>query len=189
MIDFEEVRSQVGQALEGLLEVANLQPGQIFVLGCSSSEIMGGRIGKNSNMEVGRIVVSTILPVLKEKGVYLAVQGCEHINRALAIEEEAAIRHGLEIVTVIPAPHAGGSASVAAYSLMENPVMVERVVAHAGMDIGDTFIGMHLKHVAIPVRLPISSIGAAHLTLARSRPKLIGGERAIYRRETYVKYL
>ncbi len=183
MVNLEEVRSQVKQALEGLLDVAGLQPGQIFVLGCSSSEITGARIGKSPNMEVGRVVVSTILPVLQEKGVFLAVQGCEHINRALVIEEKAALRYELEIVTVIPALHAGGAASVAAFDLMEKPVMVEHVLAHAGMDIGDTFIGMHLRHVAVPVRLPIKYIGSAHLTLARTRPKLIGGERAIYRRE------
>ena len=165
-LDLQLIKQQVAHVTEELLKVANLKAGDVFVLGCSSSEICGGHIGKASSKE--------------EKGIYLAVQGCEHINRSLVIEREAAEKYNFEIVTVKPALHAGGACSVAAYARAEDPVMVEHVVAKAGMDIGDTFIGQHIKHVQIPVRLDIKEIGGAHVTFVRSRPKLIGGPRAEY---------
>lgn len=179
-IQLDEIKTLVTQAAQGLLETAGLEPGDVFVLGCSSSEICGGRIGKASDAEVGEAVVSTLLSVLRPQGIYLAVQGCEHINRALVIEKEAAKRYGLETVTVLPALHAGGACAVAAYGMAEAPVVIEHVTALAGMDIGDTSIGMHVRHVQIPVRLPVREIGGAHVTYLRSRPKLIGGERAEY---------
>ncbi len=179
-MDLQLIKQQVAHATDALLEQANLKAGDVFVLGCSSSEICGGRIGKASSAEVGEAVIDTMLPILRQKGIYLAVQGCEHINRALVIEREAAEKYGFEIVTVKPALHAGGACSVAAYNKAQDPVMVEHVVAKAGMDIGDTFIGQHIKHVQIPVRLDIKEIGAAHVTFVRSRPKLIGGPRAVY---------
>ena len=179
-LDLQVIRQQVVHATKALLEQANLKAGDIFVLGCSSSEICGGHIGKASSEEVGQVVIDAILPVLRERGIFLAVQGCEHINRSLVVEREAAERYDLEIVTVKPALHAGGACAVAAYDRAEDPVMVEHITAKAGMDIGDTFIGQHIKHVQIPVRLDIDQIGAAHATFVRSRPKLIGGPRAIY---------
>jgi uncharacterized protein (TIGR01440 family) len=176
----EEIREQTRAALSELLEKAQLKKGDIFVLGGSSSEIVGGVIGKNSNEDVGKAVVEEILKILNEKGIFLAVQGCEHINRALVIEREAAEKNNFEIVSVVPALHAGGAMSMAAYAMMKDPVMIEHVVAKAGLDIGDTSIGMHVKFVQVPVRLKVKEIGKAHVTALRSRPKLIGGKRAVY---------
>lgn len=179
-IQMEEIKKLVAQAANGLLETAGLEAGDILVLGCSSSEICGGKIGKASNEAVGEAVIGTLLSILRPQGIYLAVQGCEHINRALVIEKEAALRYGFEIVTVVPALHAGGACAMTAYRMAQAPVVIEHVTAQAGIDIGDTFIGMHVKHVQIPVRLPVKEIGNAHVTYLRSRPKLIGGERAQY---------
>ena len=151
--------------------------GEKYVLRSIPSGIFQG--GKTNVIGNG-VVIDAILPVLRERGIFLAVQGCEHINRSLVVEREAAERYDLEIVTVKPALHAGGACAVAAYDRAEDPVMVEHITAKAGMDIGDTFIGQHIKHVQIPVRLDIDQIGAAHATFVRSRPKLIGGPRAIY---------
>lgn len=178
---FEDIRDQVKKAVNELLDQANLKAGDIFVLGGSSSEVMGERIGKGSNEDVGRAVVEEIYKILKDKGIYLAVQGCEHINRALVVEREIAEKKGFEIVNVVPALHAGGAMSMAAYDMFDDPVMVEHIVGQAGMDIGDTSIGMHIKHVQVPVRLEVKEIGKAHLTSLRSRPKKIGGERAQYK--------
>lgn len=179
-MNFNEIAQEVRDALTGLLEVAKLKPASILVVGCSTSEVAGKQIGSASNTEIAATIMEELLPPLKEKGIYLAIQCCEHLNRALVVEEEAALKYGLEIVSVVPAPKAGGSLAAAALDSFENPVVVEKITAHAGMDIGDTFIGMHLKQVAVPVRLPVKKVGSAHLTLARTRPKLIGGERAIY---------
>lgn len=153
---------------------------EIFVLGCSTSEIAGGRIGKASQPEYGEWVVKSLLEMTKEMDLYLAVQGCEHINRALVIEREAAELHHLEIVSVVPALHAGGGASVAAYKLFKDPVVVESLVATSGLDIGDTHIAMHVKHVQIPVRFQQNIVGQARVNGLTSRPKLIGGARAQY---------
>ena len=176
----EQLKKQVKEASEELLDVSSLKEGDIFVLGGSSSEIVGGTIGKDSNEQVGFAVVEQLYSILKEKGIYLAVQGCEHINRALVVEREIAEKKGFEIVNVVPALHAGGAMSMAAYKLFEDPVMVEHIVADAGLDIGDTSIGMHVKFVQVPVRLKLKSIGQAHLTALRSRNKLIGGDRAVH---------
>ena len=178
----EEIRRESKLAIVELLAQSSLREGDIIVLGGSSSEVLGSHIGKNSSQEIGLAVVEEILRVVKENKLYLAVQGCEHINRALVVEREIAERKGFEIVSVVPALHAGGSMSMAAYKLMEDPVMIEHVVAQAGLDIGDTSIGMHVKFVQVPVRLSIKEIGKAHLTALRSRPKLIGGERAVYQK-------
>lgn len=181
MVDLELLRSQACEALQGLLDVAHLKPGNIVVVGCSTSEVIGQKIGSASNLEVARAIMDGLLPLIEENGLFLAVQCCEHLNRALVVEEACAERYGLEIVSVIPHPKAGGALATVAMERFTRPVVVEAISAHAGLDIGDTFIGMHLKRVAVPVRLPIKSIGEAHLTLARTRPKLIGGERAKYR--------
>lgn len=176
----EQIKEQVRQATEELLEVSGLKKGDIFVLGGSSSEVVGGTIGKDSSEEVGFAVVEEIHSILDKEGIFLAVQGCEHINRSLVIEREIAERKDYEIVNVVPALHAGGAMSMAAYKLFKDPVMIEHVVAKAGLDIGDTSIGMHVKFVQVPVRLKVKEIGQAHLTALRSRDKLVGGERAIH---------
>lgn len=163
-----------------VLTAGNLKKGDIFVLGCTTSEVVGGVIGKNSSAEVGQWIVSTLKELLDKKGIALAVQGCEHINRALAMERTVAEAKGFEIVSVVPQLHAGGSCSVAAFDLFQDPVEVEHIVAQAGIDIGDTSIGMHVKHVQVPVRPSIKELGSAHVTALYSRPKFIGGPRAQY---------
>lgn len=176
-----EWKAQVSLAAGELLRAAQLKSGQILVVGCSSSEIAAHQIGSYSSEEIGRIVYEGLMEVLAPEGIYLAAQCCEHLNRALIIEEEAAERYGLEQVNVVPHLKAGGSFATAAYAGMKHPAAVERLQAHAGMDIGDTLIGMHLRAVAVPVRVSLREIGSAHLTCARTRLKYIGGERAQYR--------
>ncbi|WYJ98415.1 hypothetical protein DOK67_0002726 [Enterococcus sp. DIV0212c] len=148
-------QEQLVRGLNEYFEQADLEAGDIFVLGCSSSEVAGGVIGKNSSLEIGEMIVSTLKESLDEKGIYLAVQGCEHINRSLVVEKEIAKQHNLEIVSVVPALHAGGAAALAAYQLFSKPVVVEKIVAQGGIDIGDTSIGMHIKHVQVPVRTSV----------------------------------
>ena len=177
---FEQIKEQAERAVRELLEVSKLQPGDLLVIGCSSSEIMGERIGKGSSMEAARAVYDGIAPVLEEKGILLAAQCCEHLNRALIVEQSTAEKFGYEPVNVRPWAHAGGSFATTVWEHMEQPAAVEHVRAHAGMDIGDTLIGMHLREVAVPVRLSIRKIGAASLVCARTRPKFVGGERARY---------
>jgi uncharacterized protein (TIGR01440 family) len=142
--------------------------------------VLGGHIGKNSSLEAAQAVFSGIYPVLQERGVYLAAQCCEHLNRALIIESACAERYGCEPVCVVPQPKAGGSFATTAWQTFTHPVAVEHIRAHAGLDIGGTLIGMHLRDVAVPVRLSLDHIGAALLLSARTRPKFIGGSRAKY---------
>lgn len=179
-MDYSQITSQVQTALEDLLAVAQLKPGQIVVVGCSTSEVSGEKIGTSSSLEVAAAVLKGLLPIAEENNLFLAIQCCEHLNRALVIERECLERYGLDEVTVYPVQGAGGSLPNQAMKAYKDPVLVERIQAHAGLDIGDTFIGMHLKPVAIPVRGKIDTVGSAHLTMARTRPKLIGGERARY---------
>lgn len=180
MNERKNYQEQLTTGIQEYFEKASFKAGDIFVLGCSSSEILGGVIGQNSKLDVGEGIVSTLKEHLDKKGVYLAVQGCEHINRALVIEKEVAEAHDFEIVSVVPALHAGGAAAVAAFQLFTDPVVVEKIVARGGIDIGDTAIGMHVKHVQIPIRTTIKEIGEAHTTFLYSRSKLIGGARAVY---------
>ena len=177
---FEEITAQAKRAVEELLQAAKLQAGDMFVVGCSSSEIVGEHIGKGSSMEAAEAAFEGIYPLLKERGIWLVSQCCEHLNRALILEREAARQFGYESVNVEPWAHAGGSFATVTFARLTDPVAVEHVRAAAGMDIGDTFIGMHLRDVAVPVRLSLNAIGQAHLTCARTRPKFIGGDRARY---------
>ena len=177
-LDFDLVAQQAAQAARELLEAANPAPGDFFVVGCSSSEIVGGHIGKNSSLDAAAAVYAGIAPLVKERGLWLAAQCCEHLNRAIIVEAEAV--PNADIVNVVPQPKAGGSFATAAYHGFEHPVAVEEIKADAGLDIGATLIGMHLKKVAVPVRLQVKQIGQAPLTAARVRPKFIGGVRAIY---------
>jgi len=176
----EQVKLDTKSALEELAEVSGLKSGDLLVVGCSSSEICGGVIGHASSPETGKIVAEVILQFCNERGIYLAAQCCEHLNRALIVEEAAAVKFGYEEVCVIPQPKAGGSFATAVYHSMEHPVAVEHVRAKAGLDIGGTMIGMHLKEVAVPLRLQVKHIGNAYVAAARTRPKLIGGVRAHY---------
>ena len=177
--DFKKIKEIAAKAVTELIEAAHLKEGDILVVGCSSSEIKGEHIGKGSDMNAAEAVYEGIKPILDEKGIFLAAQGCEHINRAI-ITERAALGPLEEVVNVVPQLHAGGSFTVTVYNNAKDPVALERIQADAGMDIGDTLIGMHLKPVAVPVRLSMKEIGCAHLTCARTRPKFIGGERAKY---------
>lgn len=163
-----------------LLDNISLKKGEIIVIGCSSSEIIGNNIGKGSSYDAAKLLFSAIYPVLKEKGIYLAAQCCEHLNRALVIENECAEKYGYEIVSVIPKAKAGGSFATVTYENLDAPVVVEHIRAHAGIDIGDTLIGMHLRDVAVPIRLSLKRIGEANVVCAYTRPKYIGGARAIY---------
>ena len=175
-----EIREQERRAAGQLVQAARLQPGMLLVVGCSSSEIGGKRIGTTSSLELAQAAFDGIYPVLEEGGIYLAAQCCEHLNRALIVEREAAEKYGLEPVNVVPQPKAGGSFATTAYARFRQPTAVESVAAHAGMDIGGTLIGMHLRRVAVPVRLDIDHIGEAILLCARTRPKFVGGSRAVY---------
>ena len=179
-MDLAKIGAETRQIVLDVLDKAALVEGDIFVLGLSSSEVVGGRIGQNSSLEVGQVIVKTILDILEEKGIFLAVQGCEHLNRALVVERALANKRDLEMVNVLPTLHAGGSGQLAAFQYMKDPVEVEFIVAQAGLDIGDTAIGMHVKHVQIPIRPILKELGAAHVTALASRPKLIGGARAAY---------
>lgn len=170
-----------------LIESADLKSGDILVVGCSSSEITGAHIGKNSSLASAKAVFDGIYPILAPRGIFLAAQCCEHLNRALIVERECAEKKGLEIVNVVPQPTAGGSFATTAYHAFQNPVAVEFIKADAGLDIGQTLVGMHLKHVAVPVRLSQKTLGDAVITAARTRPKFIGGSRAIYKAEHEVR--
>ena len=172
---------QAKKVISELKDKANLKKGDIVVIGCSTSEIIGSKIGTNSNPDTAKIVFEAIYEYAKENGIYLAIQCCEHLNRAIVIEKEAVPYK--ETVNVVPQPKAGGSMATQAYSHFENPVVVEEIKADAGLDIGFTLIGMHLKKVAVPLRLENNKIGEATILAARVRPKFIGGIRAIYNEE------
>ena len=180
MEQMKQIKEQAAQAVRELLEVANLRAGDLFVVGCSSSERAGERIGKGSSLDAAVAVYEAIAPMLAERGIGLVAQCCEHLNRALIIERQFAEKYGYEIVCVRPHPHAGGSFATTVYDNMTDPVAVEHVRAHAGIDIGGTLIGMHLRYVAVPVRLTLNRIGEANILCARTRPKFIGGIRAHY---------
>lgn len=177
---YEDITRQARTVVTELLEQANMKPGSLLVIGCSSSEMVGKRIGKGSSIEAARAAFAGIYPVLQEQGIHLAVQCCEHLNRALILEREVTEKRGYEIVNVMPQPHAGGSFAVTAWNAFSDPVAVETIAAEAGIDIGGTLIGMHLRRVAVPVRSSEKQIGEAIVLCARTRPKYIGGPRAIY---------
>ena len=177
---YSKIVEQSKNMIEEFLYVVPMNKGEILVVGCSSSEIVGEMIGKGSDFNAARAVYDGIAPVLKERGIFLAAQCCEHLNRALVVERECAEKYGLEVVCVVPKAKAGGSFATAAYENFSDPVVVETIKAHAGVDIGSTLIGMHLRHVVVPVRLSMKMLGQANVTFARTRPKYIGGPRAEY---------
>lgn len=175
---YEDITKEAYNAAKEIIEVAKLKSGNILVVGCSTSEICGDKIGTNSNLDVAKAVFEGIAAVAEENGIFIAAQCCEHLNRAIIVERDAVPFS--EIVNVVPQPKAGGSLATTAYATFKNPVAVEEIKADAGIDIGGTLIGMHIRKVAVPVRLANNKIGAAHVSAARSRAKFIGGERAHY---------
>ena len=177
---YEAIQEQLKACVDYVAEQGHLKPGAAVVLGCSTSEVAGGHIGKNSVPELGDALAEAMISACKARGLNPVFQCCEHLNRALVIEREDALRFGYEIVNAVPHAHAGGAFATTVYHAMKDPVRVEQVRADAGLDIGGTLIGMHLKRVAVPVRLSLSKIGEANILCARTRPKYIGGERARY---------
>lgn len=183
MSNHEEVTSiasDVETIVRELAVAGGLKAGQLLVIGTSTSEVLGHRIGTSGTVETAAQIYAGIEAVRKDIGFYPVYQCCEHLNRALVLPREAADKYGLDEVAAVPVPKAGGSMAAYAYRNLPDACLVEAVQAHAGVDIGDTFIGMHLRRVAVPVRPSIRSIGAAHVTMAFTRPKLIGGVRAVY---------
>lgn len=174
----EEIKKEAEESASELVEKARLKKGNIAVVGCSTSEILGDDLGGHSTPEIAQAVFDGINSVFKPKGIYIAAQCCEHLNRAIIIEREAV--PFAQIVNAVPQPKAGSSFAAAAYKSFKNPVAVEEIKADGGLDIGGTLIGMHLKAVAVPVRLKQRNIGKAIVLAARVRPKFIGGERAVY---------
>ncbi|MCL2391462.1 MAG: TIGR01440 family protein [Oscillospiraceae bacterium] len=178
MFDLNEIKGAAQEAALELILKAKLKFEHIVIVGCSSSEIVGQRVGTHSSPEIGVAVFETLNEVFSKEGIYLAAQCCEHLNRAVIIERVASTN--FNIVNAVPVPNAGGAFAAAAYSGFSQPVALESVEADAGLDIGGTLIGMHLKRVAIPLRLETASIGKALLMAARTRPPLVGGKRAHY---------
>lgn len=174
-----EIQTDLQTALTELITVADARPGQILVVGCSTSEVLGAPIGKGGSIDAAEMIYSVLESITAEQGLFLAVQCCEHLNRALVVTRECQLKYGLTEVLVVPHEKAGGALGTVAYRRMPG-VMVESVAAHLGVDIGDTLIGMQLRQVAVPVRLSKRRIGQANLVAARTRPKLIGGARARY---------
>lgn len=179
---YDTIRKEAADAMQALVEASHVQAGDLVVVGCSSSEVGGHKIGTDSSPDVARAVLEGLLPVLQRNGLFLAAQCCEHLGRALIVEYDAAVRYHLTPVNVIPQPKAGGSFATAAYTAFHYPVAVESLCmqAAAGLDIGGTLIGMHLRPVAVPLRLPMRQLGNAILLAARTRRKFVGGARAVY---------
>ena len=182
-VELDIIQKQGYELTKELIVTSRIKEEQILVVGCSSSEIVGKKIGSFSNLEVAEALYGGIDKAAKEANIFIAAQCCEHLNRALILEEAAVNKYFYEEINVVPQPKAGGSFATAAYKAFEQPVAVEHIKAGAGMDIGDTLIGMHLKDVAVPVRIRTKEIGDAHVVCARTRPKFIGGARAGYDEE------
>lgn len=176
----DPIKQSLEKGLQDLQAEAKLNEEHILVIGTSTSEVIGKHIGSAGTEEVAKVIWDVLHEFSKKTGLNLAFQCCEHLNRALVVEKKVAKKYGFEVVSAVPVPTAGGAMASYAYKSMGSPVLVEEIKADAGIDIGDTFIGMHLKRVAVPVRSTVTAIGEAHFTMARTRPKLIGGERAVY---------
>ena len=180
VLPVEKIKQQVAAAAEELIEAAAPKRGEVFVVGCSTSEVLGSKIGTAGSLETAKAIFAALREVTSAHGLYLAVQCCEHLNRSLVPATKAAEKYCWEEVAVRPVAHAGGSLAQVAYDTFCQPIVVEKITAHLGLDIGQTLIGMHLKRVVVPVRLSQKEIGAAILTAARTRPPYVGGERAVY---------
>lgn len=180
---YKKIKEQTSNVFKELIEKASLKEGDLVVLGCSTSVVTGSIIGTDSNLDCAKAMYSAFYPYLKERGIFLAAQCCEHLERALVVEREYAEKHNLEIVNVIPVPKAGGSNATTAYEIFNEPVVVDGVKADAGIDIGGTLIGMHVRRVAVPLKMENNKIGEASVICARSRPRFVGGERAVYNKD------
>ncbi|MBK5461218.1 MULTISPECIES: TIGR01440 family protein [unclassified Peribacillus] len=185
--ELEIWKNQFRILLHEFQEEAALKEKQLLVIGCSTSEVIGKRIGTDGTIDVAGMIFAVMEDFQRKTGIQVAYQCCEHLNRALVLPRETAVRRDYEEVSVVPVRTAGGSMATYAYQQWKDAIVVEHIKAEAGIDIGDTFIGMHLKHVAVPVRVSIKEIGHAHVTMAKTRPKLIGGERAVYQDTTVNK--
>lgn len=183
MKDLQTYTAEAYDAACEIIEKSGAKAGQLFITGCSTSEILGSNPGTKSAPDVGRAVMEGVLRACRENSLWLCAQCCEHLNRAVILEREAAEMYSLDEVNVVPQPKAGGSFATALYGALEAPCAVEHVRAHLGLDIGCVMIGMQLREVAVPVRLENSHIGDALVLAARTRPKFIGGERAVYDRD------
>ncbi|MDY6305890.1 MAG: TIGR01440 family protein [Oribacterium sp.] len=186
MSNLNEIERESFLAVSEILEASRIKPGDIFVVGCSSSEVLGEKIGTDTNLDVAGAIYDGVIKALNEKAeqpIFLAAQCCEHLNRALVVERACMEKYGFEQVNAIPQPnHAGGAFATVAYQRMQDPVLVESIEARgqAGIDIGGTLIGMHIHPVVVPLRISLKKIGEANIICARRRPKYVGGQRAIY---------
>ncbi|WP_066310061.1 TIGR01440 family protein [Bacillus sp. FJAT-29814] len=178
----EKWETELEQLLTEFKEQASLMAGQLLVVGCSTSEVIGERIGTAGTLEVAEMIFRQLRKLQAATGIHLAFQCCEHLNRALVLERSVALQRGYDEVSVVPVRNAGGAMATYAFEKLDDAVVVEFIKAEAGIDIGHTLIGMHLKHVAVPVRVKQKTVGHAYVTLAKTRPKLIGGTRAVYER-------
>lgn len=176
----ESWKTQFHTLLREFQNEVKLNKNQLLVIGCSTSEVAGKRIGSEGTFEIAEMLYMELVSFRAETGIELGFQCCEHLNRAIVLSRKTAEARGYEEVSVIPIRGAGGAMAATAFRQMEDAVVVEHIKAEAGIDIGDTFIGMHLKQVAVPIRTSVKEIGHAHVTMAKTRPKLIGGQRAIY---------
>ena len=175
-----EIEQVIDAAVEALCKAGDIGPGGMIVLGCSTSEVAGGRIGKASVPELGEIIAAAMLNACRKRGLQAAFQCCEHLNRSVVMEQSALNERRLTQVKAVPQPKAGGSVPAAAWKLLEKPALAMAVQAEAAIDIGDTLVGMHIKPVAVPLRIEYSSVGHANLVMAYSRLPYVGGERAVY---------
>ncbi|WP_394810775.1 TIGR01440 family protein [Alkalibacillus aidingensis] len=180
MVEIKAIQNDLHAIIKEWDQAGILRQGGVFVLGCSTSEIAGERIGTSGSTEIAQVIFDELKAFQNATGVHIVYQCCEHLNRAIVMERSLQEAKGLDVVNAVPHPSAGGSMAAYAYEHMEDPVLVEHIQADYGMDIGDTLIGMHLKHVAVPLRFTQKTLGDAHVTYAYTRPKLIGGERAKY---------
>lgn len=182
MVDYSQINNIINKVLIELIDSSNLKENDIIIVGCSTSEVIGKKIGTNSNIMIAKSLMEGILPVIRDNNLFLAIQCCEHLNRVLVVENNCAQHYNLEKVSVYPQSTAGGAMGEVAMEIFDNPVVVSSIKGNAALDIGNTLIGMHLKEVAVPVRFSINKIGEANLTGAYTRPKFVGGERAVYRK-------
>jgi len=180
LLQLKDWELELQRLLEEFQQQAELREGQVLVIGCSTSEIAGEKIGTAGTLDIAEMVYRQFQAFAEKYSVHLAFQCCEHLNRALVVDRTLVDRLQLEEVAVVPVRKAGGSMAAYAFEQNSNSAVVEFIKADAGIDIGDTFIGMHLKHVAVPLRASIKNVGHAHVTMAKTRPKLIGGARAVY---------
>ncbi|RHW37389.1 TIGR01440 family protein [Neobacillus notoginsengisoli] len=181
-LDIDKWEAEFGEVLDKFMEQVELKPGMLMVVGCSTSEVAGERIGTAGTTEVAEMLFRQLDRLREKTGITLAFQCCEHLNRALVMTRKGAEERNLEEVSVIPVRNAGGAMASFAFEKMPDALVVESVKADAGIDIGDTLIGMHLKPVAVPIRVGRRNVGNANVVLAKVRPKLIGGPRAVYER-------